>query len=87
MCSLYFVLNISCVYILHVYAQIYMYIKILYLYIKYINLKIRLCYTYYTILWCFLHISVGKESACNARDPSSIPELGRSPGEGNGNTL
>ena len=26
----------------------------------------------------------GKESACNAGDPSSIPELGRSPGEGIG---
>ena len=26
--------------------------------------------------------SVGKESACNAGDPSSIPSLGRSPGEG-----
>ena len=24
----------------------------------------------------------GKESACNARDPGSIPGLGRSPGEG-----
>ena len=24
-----------------------------------------------------------KESACNARDPGSIPGLGRSPGEGN----
>ena len=31
--------------------------------------------------------SVGKESACNAGDPSSIPRLGRSPGEGNGNPL
>ena len=29
----------------------------------------------------------GKESACNARDMSSIPESGRSPGEGNGNPL
>ena len=29
--------------------------------------------------------SDGKESACNAGDPSSIPGLGRSPGEGNGN--
>ena len=32
----------------------------------------------------------GKESACNARatgDVGSIPELGRSPGEGNGNPL
>ena len=31
--------------------------------------------------------SVGKESACNAGDPSSIPVLGRSPGEGNGYPL
>ena len=28
--------------------------------------------------------SAGKESACNARDPGSIPGLGRSPGEGKG---
>ena len=28
--------------------------------------------------------SVGKESACSAGDPSSIPGLGRSPGEGIG---
>ena len=27
--------------------------------------------------------SAGKESACNAGDPGSIPGLGRSPGEGN----
>ena len=31
--------------------------------------------------------SDGKESACNARDPGSIPGLGRSSGEGNGNPL
>ena len=31
--------------------------------------------------------SVGKESACNAGDPGSIPVLGRSPGEGNGYTV
>ena len=31
--------------------------------------------------------SVGKESACNAGDPTSIPGLGRSPGEANGNPL
>ena len=31
--------------------------------------------------------SGGKESACNARDPGSIPGLGRSPREGNGNPL
>ena len=31
--------------------------------------------------------SDGKESACNAEDLGSIPELGRSPGEGNGYPL
>ena len=31
--------------------------------------------------------SVGKESACRAGDLGSIPGLGRSPGEGNGNPL
>ena len=31
--------------------------------------------------------SDGKESACNAGDPGSIPESGRLPGEGNGNPL
>ena len=29
----------------------------------------------------------GKESACNTGDLGSIPGLGRSPGEGNGNAL
>ena len=33
----------------------------------------------------FPYSSVEKESACNAGDPGSIPRLGRSPGEGNGN--
>ena len=31
--------------------------------------------------------SVGKESTCNAGDPSSMPELGRSPGKGIGYPL
>ena len=31
--------------------------------------------------------SDGKVSACNAGDLDSIPGLGRSPGEGNGNPL
>ena len=35
----------------------------------------------YTRLLGFPDSSVGKESACNARDPSLIPGLGRSPGE------
>ena len=35
----------------------------------------------------FPHSSVGRESACNAGDLGSIPGLGWSPGEGNGNPL
>ena len=35
----------------------------------------------------FADSSVGKESACNARDPGSIPGLGISPGEGIGYPL
>ena len=31
--------------------------------------------------------SDNRESACNVGDPGSIPGLGRSPGEGNGNLL
>ena len=31
--------------------------------------------------------SDSKETACNPGDPGSIPGLGRSPGEGNGNPL
>ena len=35
----------------------------------------------------FPHSSVGKESACNAGDPGSIPGLGTCPGEGSGTPL
>ena len=31
--------------------------------------------------------SDSEESACNAGNPGSVPRLGRSPGEGNGNPL
>ena len=34
---------------------------------------------------CFPGGSDGEASACSAGDPGSIPGLGRSPGEGNGN--
>ena len=37
--------------------------------------------------WGFLDSSVGKESACNAGDPSLIPGSGRSTGEGIGYPL
>ena len=44
---------------------------------------------YYRFRWrkSFPCNSVSKESACSAGDPGSIPGLGRSPGEGNGDPL
>ena len=39
------------------------------------------------LLQGFPDSSIGKESACNAGDPGSIPGLGRSPGEGKGYPL
>ena len=53
------------------------------------------CYTVIrlSLILSFSHLiyfpssSNGKESACNAGDPGSIPGSGRSPGEGNGNPL
>ena len=45
---------------------------------------------FYFLSWgvgVFLGGSDGKESACNDRDLCSIPGLGRSPGEGNGNPI
>ena len=44
-------------------------------------------YMYLKYLRCTLGFpggSDGKESTCNAGDPGLIPELGSSPGEGNG---
>ena len=44
----------------------------------------------YTVVYSYLGLpcdSDGKESAYNMGDPGSIPGLGRSPGEGNGNPL
>ena len=58
-------------------------------------LRNRHAQTYYFTLFCiylytFLGFpggSAGKETDCNAGDPSLIPRLGRSPGEGNGYLL
>ena len=41
----------------------------------------------FTLLLGFPDSSVGKQSTCNARDPGSIPVLGRSAGEGTGYPL
>ena len=38
-------------------------------------------------IYLFSDIGGKKKSACNAGDLGSIPGLGRSPGEGNGNPL
>ena len=38
-------------------------------------------------IWDFSGSSDGKASACNVEDLDSIPGLGRSPQEGNGNAL
>ena len=38
-----------------------------------------------TLVASFPGGSDGKVSACHVGDPGSIPELGQSPGEGNGN--
>ena len=42
---------------------------------------------YQTFLLVITWASDGKASACSVGDPGSIPGLGRSPGEGNGNPL
>ena len=52
-----------------------------------LNIKQDSISTYFIRWEGFPGSSVGKESACNAEDPSSIPGLGRSPGEGNGYPL
>ena len=47
-----------------------------------------------TLIFVSVHLTLGfpgvsdsKESACNVGDPGSVPGLGISPGEGNGNPL
>ena len=44
-------------------------------------------YIHIDIYMCFPSGSDGKESACKAGDPGSVPGLGRSPEEGNGYPL
>ena len=52
-----------------------------------------MCIDVYEYIYIYMHIygfpgsSAGKESTCNSRDPSLIPGLGRSPGEGIGYPL
>ena len=39
------------------------------------------------MIFIYVILLLSKESACSAGDPGLIPGLGRSPGEGNGNSL
>ena len=55
-----------------------------------VNIYLQRCSFYQITLclkWGFPHSSAGKESACNAGDPDSIPESRRSAGEGIGYPL
>ena len=72
----------------------------IYLFILYWFIFIYLFFKFYFIFKLYIIVLVlpnyfilvysgsdGKASVCNAGDPGSIPGLGRSPGEGNGNPL
>ena len=52
-----------------------------------ITLPSKVCIVKAMVYLGFPGGSDGKESACSAGDSGSIPALGRSPGEGNGNPL
>ena len=52
-----------------------------------VNMDIDVNIDVYDLPGFFSGGSESKESACNAGDLGSIPGLGRSPGEGNGNPL
>ena len=55
---------------------------------RYLYLSIYLLSTYVLYICVgFLNVSVVKNSLANAGDVGSVPGLGRSPGEGNGNPL
>ena len=49
-------------------------------------IKVIKSFLYSSSLYDFSGDSDGKASAYNVGDPGSIPQLGRSPGEGNGNS-
>ena len=68
-----------CVYI-YIYMCVYIYVCV------YICVCLYMCVCVYIYVG-FLHSLVGKEFACNAGDPSLIPRLERSPGEGIGYPL
>ena len=59
---------------------------------SFITLSTTFAYLIYFLVYYLFLLSFSggpdcKESTCNIGDPGSIPELGRSPGEENGNPL
>ena len=66
-----------------IYVYIYIYILIFYYKPMLYNCKLLLLLLFFV----FSGGSDDKRSICNARDPGSIPGLGRSPGEGKGYPL
>ena len=54
---------------------------------KFQNLESRMDFILFNVLMGFWGSSDGKESACNVGGLGLIPESGRSPVEGNGNSL
>ena len=69
-------------------------VSLAHIYISYPHLRLYFFFLILFILWCakiytlgYSDSSVGKESTCNAGDPSSIPGSGRSLGEGAGYPL
>ena len=75
-----------------IYLTIIIYIYIFSLYFFNFCFMFASCYWTSLLYVCFLLLdfpggSDGKASAYNAGDTGSIPGLGRSPGEGNGNSL
>ena len=76
--------NSSYAHLHYTHACVYMYIYICIYCIIHIQVYIHTHIYSYT---GFPHRSVGKSSACNAGEAGSIPGLGRSPREGNGNAI
>ena len=57
------------------------------IFINLINMCLGVFCLGFILLECFPGGSEGKVSACNAGETGSVPGLGRSPGEGNGNPV
>ena len=73
--------------LLHFFFVVTLFFTIIYLIISPMTIAHLFLWITVNIFWDIPGGSNGKASVYNAGDPSSIPGLGRSPGEGNGNPL